>query len=96
MCQPPIFINDLREEDYLVDIVGMFQQVFKLTDIQTEIVSGMLKGKTNKELATDGRNQESIRTHIKAIYHKTGVNSRTALQKLAHQMTMQLRPRSGR
>ena len=91
-----LFLNDLRDEDYLMDLYDMFRRVFNLTKIQAEIACGLVEGSRNKDLVTAERNVESIRTHVKAVYNKTGVNSRTALQKLAQRMVMQLRPRTNR
>ena len=87
-----VFINDMREEEHLGKLSEMFRNVFGCTELQAEIACGLINGAKNRDLVTEGRNQETVRSHIKAVYSKTNVNSRPMLCKLARQMSMQVRP----
>ena len=88
-----LFINDMRPANSLVDLSNMFQRVFGCTRIQAEVACGMVAGRTNKQMVTEGRNAESIKSHVKAVFNKTGVNSRAELRLLADRMLMPLSAR---
>lgn len=51
-----------------------------LTPRERELVSGLLKGRANKELAGDlGLSEQTVKNMLSAIYAKLGVQSRTEL-----------------
>lgn len=53
---------------------------FKFTKREMDIIDGVIQGKNNSQLA-DGLSlsENTIKTHIKSIYHKVGANNRTEL-----------------
>jgi LuxR family transcriptional regulator, maltose regulon positive regulatory protein len=55
----------------------MKQQV-KMSEKEQEIISHLVKGLTNEEIAVNcGVSVNTIKTHLKSIYRKLGVNNRT-------------------
>jgi DNA-binding CsgD family transcriptional regulator len=60
-----------------------FTQKFGITPREREVISLILLGKTNKEMAIAfNLSEDTIKTHTKNIYRKTGVSGRFALQSL--------------
>lgn len=52
---------------------------------ELEVVQGMVEGKTNKIIAEEcNMSVNTVKTHIKSIYSKTGVNNRVDLLKKVH------------
>ncbi len=51
-----------------------------LTPREREVVTGLLKGHANKELASElGLSEQTVKNMLSAIYAKLGVQSRTEL-----------------
>ena len=51
-----------------------------LTSREREVVTGLLKGHANKELASElGLSEQTVKNMLSAIYAKLGVQSRTEL-----------------
>ena len=61
----------------------------KMSDRQTQILQGMIEGKTNHELATDlGFSVSTIRHETMAIFRALGVSDRKEAAKAAQQMEL--------
>jgi DNA-binding CsgD family transcriptional regulator len=57
--------------------------MFRLTPAETRIAQGLLDDLSLPQLAEKlSVTENTIRTHVKSIYAKTGVNKRTALVRL--------------
>jgi len=53
---------------------------FKFTKREADIIDGLIQGKNNAQLASGlSLSENTIKTHIKSIYNKTGANNRTEL-----------------
>lgn len=53
---------------------------FKFTKREADIIDGIIQGKNNAQLAGAlNLSENTIKTHIKSIYHKVGANNRTEL-----------------
>jgi DNA-binding CsgD family transcriptional regulator len=53
---------------------------FKFTKREADIIDGLIQGKNNAQLASNlSLSENTIKTHIKSIYSKTGANNRTEL-----------------
>lgn len=53
---------------------------FKFTKRESDIIDGIIQGKNNSQLAENfNLSENTIKTHIKSIYHKVGANNRTEL-----------------
>ncbi len=60
--------------------VEYLKDVFRLTDREIMVVHDLLKGWTNKEIATDlGVTEQTIKEHIKHIMAKTKTTTRTGI-----------------
>ena len=86
-----VFINDMAQDDSLVDLESMFCRLFGCTQLQAELARHVANGARNKDLVNEQRNAETIKSHIKAIFNKTGVDGRAGLSKLAQRLVMPLR-----
>ncbi|MEI2297947.1 helix-turn-helix transcriptional regulator [Ensifer sp. MJa1] len=76
LIEPATSLVSDRQLDHLKDSCG-------LTPAEIRIASGVAAGLTLKEMShANGVSYETIRTQLKSIYAKTGVNSQTALVKL--------------
>lgn len=64
--------------------IGWLVQRFTLTRAETRVVEGILSGLRPEQIAREaGIGRETVRTQLKAIYAKTGVNSQVDLVRLA-------------
>ena len=53
---------------------------FKFTKREADIIDGLIQGKNNSQIAAGlVLSENTIKTHIKSIYNKTGANNRTEL-----------------
>lgn len=53
---------------------------FKFTKREADVIDGLLQGKTNIQISNQlSISENTVRTHIKNVFHKTGVNNRTEL-----------------
>lgn len=53
---------------------------FKFTKREADIIDGLIQGKNNTQIAAGlALSENTIKTHIKSIYSKTGANNRTEL-----------------
>ena len=69
-----IVMEFLNEEQMTADYK------FKFSKREAEIIDGLIQGKNNLQLAkTLNLSENTIKTHIKSIYKKTGVSNRTEL-----------------
>lgn len=60
------------------------QRLFGLTEIESEIMLRIARGQTPREAADAiGRSYETVRSHLKTIYGKTGTRTQSALAGLA-------------
>lgn len=90
-----LFINDMEEADSRARALrGVLQSLFRLTDIQADIACCLLDGASYDDMVQPGRNKETVKDHVKAVYAKTGAGNRTGLERLARRIVMALR--SGR
>jgi DNA-binding CsgD family transcriptional regulator len=59
------------------------QRIFGLTQIESDVICRIARGEAPRAIAaTTGRSYETIRTHLKSIYGKTGVSSQSELVQL--------------
>lgn len=60
-----------------------FQRLFGLTMAEAEVLRRLSSGDSLRGIATElDRSQETVRTHLKSVYRKTGVASRGELMRL--------------
>jgi len=82
------------ERDAVADLVGLIRELndtaatsrhpFHLTDRQLDIVERVVRGMTNRQIATDlSISEETVKHHLTQIFNKTGVSSRLELALLA-------------
>jgi DNA-binding CsgD family transcriptional regulator len=58
---------------------------FGLTKAEVKIMRGLLHGSTIADLAVESnRSRETIRSQLKSVFSKTGVNSQTELLRLVY------------
>ncbi len=85
-----IFLNDERKANKKIQYVIVMQYCdkvqitadykFKFTKREADIIDGLIQGKNNSQLAEAlNISENTIKTHIKSIYKKTGANNRTEL-----------------
>ena len=86
-----LFINDMREEQLLVSLSRVLQHVFGLTPLQAHIACRLAEGFRNKDLVTQSRKAETVKSHVRAIYNKLKVHSRAELCQLLQRIVMPLR-----
>lgn len=66
---PPDIAHRLAEREQRADLTGR----------ELEVLHHLGKGRSNSEIATTlGISEETVKTHIKAVFQKLGVNDRTA------------------
>lgn len=80
----PIQANDNIRHIVLMQYLNEGQLVsdyrFKFTKREADIIDGLIQGKNNARLAAAlAVSENTIKTHIKSIYNKTGANNRTEL-----------------
>lgn len=87
-----VFMNDMRDESYLLDIQALFQAVYDLTPLKADIASQYINGASIRDIANENRSLETIRSHIKDIYARTEAenNSNLGLRIIADRMLMPL------
>ena len=57
-----------------------FAEAYPLTDREREIVTMVLRGMSNKEIARSfSISEQTVKDHLKHVYGKVGVHQRTAL-----------------
>ncbi len=60
--------------------------VEKLTKRECEVLKGLTKGKSNKEIARDLNIQEpTVKLHMKTLYRKIGAANRTQAALMAYE-----------
>jgi len=65
-------------------------QRFGLSLRQLEVVDGVVRGLTNREIGTEMRiSSESVRTHLGVAMRKVGVRNRTALASAAVEASLE-------
>jgi len=70
-----LIVMELINPDYSIS-----DYKFKFTKRESDIIDGIIQGKNNAQLArTLHLSENTIKTHIKSIYHKVGANNRTEL-----------------
>jgi len=85
-----IFFNDDRKTNNKIQYVIIMQYCdegqitadykFKFTKREADIIDSLIQGKNNTQLAEAlNISENTIKTHIKSIYKKTGANNRTEL-----------------
>ena len=62
------------------DRTALAQRLFKLTSAETSVLSNLAKGQTVEQIAYErGRGVSTVRSQIRSLYEKLGVQSREAL-----------------
>jgi DNA-binding CsgD family transcriptional regulator/PAS domain-containing protein len=80
-----LFVLD-PERRYEGDVEAL-QRLFGLTQVESEIMLRIARGQTPREAADElGRSYETVRSHLKTIYGKTGTRTQSALGGLAFAM----------
>ncbi|MBY6240124.1 helix-turn-helix transcriptional regulator [Methylosinus sp. Sm6] len=79
-----VFIGSPAQDD---DGADLLRQAFDLTRGETRVVASLLAGRTLNETAAElGIAQTTVKTHLKAIFAKTGVGRQADLIRLASRL----------
>lgn len=71
-------------QKFSVDDMQLFRETHGLTPAELELVCGLINGKSLKEQATyQGISYETVRTHLRRVFTKTGTNRQTELIRIA-------------
>jgi DNA-binding CsgD family transcriptional regulator/PAS domain-containing protein len=82
-----VFICD-PDQVYEGDIEAM-QRLFGLTDAEARVMQIAGSGTPTREIAaTLGKSYETVRTHLKSVYRKTGVASQAELSRLVQSLQL--------
>lgn len=81
--------HDARPQD-AEDAASIFSEHFDLTPRQAEVLHWIAEGKTNSEIATIlACSFNTVKTHLKEIFQRLGVHSRTAAAACAYRAHIQ-------
>lgn len=73
----PEFINVM---EYVSAGQAMDDYKFKFTKREADVIDGLLQGNTNIQISNQlNISENTVRSHVKNVYQKTGVNNRTQL-----------------
>ena len=80
-------INPIRKNPDFITVMEFFSQEqtlddykFKFTKREADVIDGLLQGKTNIQISHQlSISENTVRSHVKNVYLKTGVNNRTEL-----------------
>lgn len=77
-----------NRQSVATDAISVFAGAFELTRAETNVLAQLLDGETPERIAkTLNISENTVRTHVRALFGKTGTNRLHQLVALAHQLT---------
>ncbi|MBC9878907.1 PAS domain-containing protein [Bradyrhizobium sp. INPA01-394B] len=78
----------IQESDLIRDAVGLLASAYRLSPAEARLLSNILGGRNLPEAATELRvSTDTVKTQLKAIFRKTGVNRQSELIMLASRLS---------
>ena len=80
---PIIFVESMEREEKLKAILGALPEGTKLSVRQTDVLEGIIDGKSRKEMAADLHlSENTVKMHTSSLYRLLGVTSRDEIRAL--------------
>ncbi|HLG84574.1 MAG TPA: PAS domain-containing protein [Bradyrhizobium sp.] len=85
---PAVLAIFIQDSDHIRDAVGPLANAYRLSPAETRLLSNILGGRNLPEAATElGVSADTVKTQLRAIFRKTGVNRQSELIMLASRLS---------